>query len=83
MCLLSDLANLVELKATRVERRHLLAMRLADRFELLSTINYQLLDFQPFVFKRWGSVHIDSELAALGEQLHIVPKLVQRPFVVG
>lgn len=66
MRLLSDLANLVEVKATRVERRHLLAMRFDDRFELLFAIHNQLLDFQPFAFKRWRSVHVDAELAALG-----------------
>ena len=83
MRLLSDLANLVEVKATRVERRYLLPTRLANHFELLSITNYQLFDFQTFAFKRWGRVHIDSELAALGEQLDILPKLVQRPFVIG
>ncbi len=80
---LGNLENLVEVKSTRVERRHLLAMRFYDRFDLLFAIHNQLLDFQPFAFTPRCGVHVDTELVTLGKQLYIVRELAQRPFDVG
>ncbi|MBL8888525.1 MAG: hypothetical protein JNL67_01005 [Planctomycetaceae bacterium] len=52
-----------------------------DRFELLFDGHNSLLDFLPFAFKRWRSVHDDTELTAFGKQSNRVPKLVPCMFV--